>query len=141
MKLKTGEWFVIVGMVVIVAFAVLVGILIFLKPPPVQYVYLESEATKAGEAVYRSQGCAACHKIFGNGTIFGPSLDGIGSRRSYDWLRRYVRQPWPDVSDKPYRLKMPPSDNLAEKELNDLANYLGALRKVASDDSLGMLTP
>lgn len=132
LKLKAGEWFVLIGAVLIVAFAALVGTIIYVKPPPVQFTYFESEATKLGEAVYRSQGCAACHELFGNGTAaFGPKLDGVGSRRNTDWLKRYLKAPWAGVSEKKYRLKMPPVENMPEREFNALVDYLSALRKLS----------
>ena len=69
------------GAVAIVAYAVVVGALIFLKPPPVRFVYVESSLTKGGELIFRREGCLSCHELFGNGTTYGPPLDGVGSRR------------------------------------------------------------
>jgi mono/diheme cytochrome c family protein len=92
MSLRPGEWLVLAGSGVIAAFALLVGVLIYLKPPPVQYRYLEDARTQAGEAVYRRQGCGSCHKVFENGAKVGPALDGVGARRSAAWLNEFLRQ-------------------------------------------------
>jgi len=78
MSLRPGEWIVLAGSGVIAAFALLVGVLIYLKPPPVQYRYLEDARTQAGEAVYRRQGCGSCHKVFENGAKVGPALVRAG---------------------------------------------------------------
>ena len=125
---SAGEWVVIGGSVAIAAFAAIVGTLIYLKPPPVQFVYEQTSVTEQGEIIYRREGCLSCHEIFGNGASYGPSLDGIGSRRDRDWLTRYIRAPWSGVSVKPYRLKMPPYDELPDGELDVLVTYLLALK-------------
>jgi mono/diheme cytochrome c family protein len=113
MKLRTGEWIVVGGSGVIAAFALLVGVLIYLKPPPVQYRYQETARTQAGEAVYRRQSCGSCHKVFENGAKVGPVLDGVGTRRSIAWLAEFLR--------KHTHLK-------DETQLAALAAYLEALR-------------
>ena len=130
MSLRLGEKLVLLGAAVIFAFALLVGILVYRKPPPVIYVYVESAASRLGEMLFRRENCLTCHELFGNGTTYGPTLDGVGSRRSEPWLREYLRAPRSGVSDKPYRLRMPPYDKLAPGDLQALVSYLGALRKL-----------
>lgn len=128
MTLRPAEWVVIVGSGLIVAFAVLVGVLIYLKPPPVPFVYMPSELSSQGELVYRREGCSSCHEIFGNGASYGPSLDGVGSYRSTAWLVQYLKAPRAGVGKKKYRLRMPAYDKLNVAELDALVAYLGALR-------------
>ena len=128
MTLRPGEWFVIAGSGMIVAFAILVGVLIYQKPPPVPFVYQQSELTSRGETVYRREGCSSCHEIFGNGASYGPSLDGVGSNRSAAWLHQYIRLPRPGVSKKPYRLRMPAYDKLELADMDALVAFLGALQ-------------
>lgn len=133
MALRAGEWIVLGGAAVIAGFSVVSGVIIYLKPPPVEYAYQENEQTIAGEAVYRSQGCSACHEVFGNGTVgFGPKLDGVGSKRDKDWLHAYLLKPRSGVSDKPYRLKMDPVTGLSDIELDALVAYLAALKRPES---------
>ena len=129
MSLRAGEWLVLGGMVVIVAFAALVGVLIYMKPPPVRFVYVESPLSKRGEAVFRNEGCSSCHAVFGNGASYGPNLDGVGSRRSEAWLKQYLMDPKPGVSAKPYRLRMPAYDKLDPADLNALVAYLRGLKE------------
>ena len=130
MKFRTAEWVVVVATVVIVVYAVLVGALIWLKPPPVRFVYGESASTRPGEMIFRREGCLSCHELFGNGTSFGPALDGVGSRRDLPWLKAYLRSPRPGVGGRIWRLRMPAYDKLEDRELDALVTYLGALRKV-----------
>jgi len=128
MVLRTGEWIVVVGSVLIGAFAALVGALIHAKPPPVEWLYDETAASRAGEAVYRREGCGTCHQVFGNGATYGPKLDGVGSRRSAEWLRAYLIDPRPGVGDRPYRVRMPAYAGLPQRERDALVDYLQALR-------------
>jgi cbb3-type cytochrome oxidase cytochrome c subunit len=131
-----GEWVVLGGSGVIAAFAMLVGVLIYLKPPPVEYRYVENALARDGEAIYRREGCNSCHRLFGNGATYGPSLDGVGSRRSADWLRQYLQDPKPGVGEKPYRVSMPSYRMLQSVELNALVAYLQGLRAVGVDGAL-----
>ena len=133
MKLRTAERVVVISAVVIVGYAVLVGALIYLKPPPVRFAYAETASTRAGERIFRREGCLTCHELFGNGTSYGPALDGAGSRRDLPWLRDYLRSPRPGVGDKTYRLRMPAYATLEAGELDALVSYLGALRALDSD--------
>jgi len=130
MALRTGEWIVLAGAAVIASFSVVTGVIIYVKPPPVEYAYEENAQTIAGEAVYRSQGCSACHEVFGNGaSTFGPKLDGVGSKRDKEWLHAYLLKPRSGVSEKKYRLKMEPVTEISDVELNALVAYLAALKK------------
>jgi cytochrome c2 len=116
MKLRTGEWIVLGGSAAIAAFAAVVGTIIYVKPPPVQYRYFESPRTQEGESIYRHAGCGACHKIFGNGAAIGPALDGIGSRRPGPWLADFLSRAHKGAGP------LPPAERTA------LAAYLEALR-------------
>lgn len=128
MTLRGGEWIVLTGSASIAAFAALVGTLIYLKPPPPAFAYAEDAASRRGEVVYRREGCGSCHQVFGNGATYGPGLDGVGSRRSAEWLRAYLIDPRPGVGVKPYRLRMPSYASLDFDEREALVAYLRALR-------------
>jgi cbb3-type cytochrome oxidase cytochrome c subunit len=134
--LRSGEWLVVGGSVVIAAFAGVVGVLIYLKPPPVEYRYVETALAREGELIYRREGCSSCHRLFGNGATYGPSLDGEGSRRSAQWLQQYLRDPKPGVGEKPYRVRMPSYSMLQSVELNALVAYLQALRVAGPEGAL-----
>jgi cbb3-type cytochrome oxidase cytochrome c subunit len=127
MKLRAGEWVVVAGTMLIVAFAGLVGTLIWLKPPPARYGYVSSAAAEQGEVIYRREACRDCHKVFDNGSSSGPALDGVGSRRSPDWLHAYLIDPQPGVGEGRYRVSMPSYRGLKAEERVALVAYLSAL--------------
>ena len=133
MKLRLAEAVVLIAAALIVAWAALVGVLIYSKPPPVRFTYRESAPARAGEMIFRREGCLSCHEVFGNGTGYGPALDGTGSRRDRPWLKDYLRSPRPGIGDRPYRLRMPAYDALEAEELDALVSYLAALRELDAD--------
>jgi len=57
----------------------------------------------AGAALYRSSGCANCHRIAGAGGRLGPDLTLIGQARSPNNLRQSILDPNADVQPR-YRL-------------------------------------
>lgn len=136
--LRAGEWIVAGGSVLIVMLASLTGASIYLKPPPVEFAYAETAAARMGEAIYRREGCGSCHKIFGNGASYGPSLDGEGSRRTMAWLQAYLIDPRPGVGIKPYRVRMPSYGHLDLRERNALVAYLQALRSPGAVSAAGL---
>ncbi len=46
-----------------------------------------------GSKLFRVRGCTDCHRALRNGTNQGVSLDGIGSKRSLDYLLRFLKKP------------------------------------------------
>ena len=75
-----------------------------------------------GALVFQTQKCASCHAIHGVGGKVGPALDGEGSRREREWLRKHFIDPPAMVPES----IMPPY-NLPQKEMNSLLEYLLAL--------------
>jgi putative heme-binding domain-containing protein len=49
--------------------------------------------TAAGARVFRTSGCANCHRIAGTGGRLGPDLSNIGQIRSADYLRQSIVDP------------------------------------------------
>lgn len=135
MTLRSGEWIVIAGTLLIGAFAALVGTVIYLKPPPVMYSYTESPAANLGEAIYKRESCRDCHQVFGNGSTSGPKLDGIGALRSEGMLKAYLIDPVPGVGDKTYRVKMPSYARLNQEDRDALVAYLLALSPLAAQNA------
>ena len=50
-----------------------------------------AQTADQGEAVFSAK-CAACHTI-GGGTLVGPDLDGVSTRRETAWLTRWIAEP------------------------------------------------
>lgn len=78
----------------------------------------------AGQRVYQSQNCANCHMISGIGGTTGPDLTHVGSRRDRAWLFGHFKDPKAYVPNS----AMPGYGHLSEKELNDLIDYMVALK-------------
>jgi len=51
----------------------------------------------AGHRIFKNNRCSSCHRAFLSGTSMGgqTTLDGIGSRRSQDWIKRFLSDPEP----------------------------------------------
>lgn len=52
-----------------------------------------SQEGLTGSQRFRDLGCTSCHRAVRNGTNNGVNLDGIGSRRSLDYLITFLHQP------------------------------------------------
>jgi cytochrome c2 len=100
------------------------------QPAPVPLV----PGAEAGHDVFVSRGCNSCHGV-GTGTVIGPDLKGVGTRRDVDWLRGWLVDPaatirasadlqaWPAA----YGNIVMPNQNLSTQEIDALVRYLGGL--------------
>lgn len=146
-KLKTGEKVLFIFTAV---FIVLAGI---------GYIILESvrltsdkpmfelkthfsldEEGKKGSAVFRLSRCTSCHRAMNNGTNMGLSLDGLGSKRSRQWIMDFLTTPermyeartfdhGPAPKEAAYVAEMP------KEELTVIAAFLSQLRSEAGSSS------
>ena len=97
-------------------------------PPPA------IEGEDAGRRLFVGRGCTSCHGV-GAGTVIGPDLRGVGSRRDGDWLRRWLADPagmlraYPDLQSWPaaYGNIVMPNQNLSTAEIDALVGYLRKL--------------
>lgn len=91
-----------------------------------------SPAGHRGSVTFRTSQCTSCHRAMRNGTNMGLSLDGLGSKRTKDWINAFLRKPeetYPaptiDHGDAPkeaaYVMAMP------DAELSDIAAFLSEL--------------
>lgn len=55
--------------------------------------YNFSEEGLRGSSVFRYKGCTSCHRAVRNGTNMGLDLDGIGSKRSLQYLTDFLKNP------------------------------------------------
>jgi nitric oxide reductase subunit C len=92
--------------------------------PPKPMVAAAAAGTKPGEAIYKAQGCSACHRIGGVGGTIGPDLSGVGRRRDKKWILQQLADP---KSHDPKSV-MPSFARLALKDREDLAEYLVSLK-------------
>jgi cytochrome c2 len=88
----------------------------------------------AGRQVFIGRGCNSCHAV-GGGVLIGPDLQGVGTRRDADWLRRWLADPAAMIRAYPELAKWPseygnivmPNQNLSSAEINVLVGYLARL--------------
>ncbi len=81
-------------------------------------------APSPGEAIFKNNGCSACHKIGGVGGTIGPDLTKVGSRRDKKWITEQINNP---KSHNPNSI-MPSFAKLPDKDIEELADYLSGLR-------------
>ena len=48
---------------------------------------------EAGREVFRTEGCAKCHSVDGEGGFWGPALDSVAARKTSEDIRRDVLEP------------------------------------------------
>ncbi len=92
--------------------------------PPKPLLATAVTSGSPGEAVYKAQGCSACHILDGVGGQVGPVLTNVGAKRDKEWIEGQLRNP---KSHNPQSI-MPSFNKLSEKDLDDLAAYLAGLR-------------
>jgi nitric oxide reductase subunit C len=92
--------------------------------PPKPMVVVAATGARPGEAIYKAQGCSACHRIGGVGGTIGPDLSGVGRRRDKEWILKQLTDP---KSHDPKSV-MPSFARLAQKDREYLAEYLVGLK-------------
>lgn len=92
-----------------------------------------SNDVAAGEKLFASKGCSACHKI-GGGKLVGPDLQGVTARRKTKWIARMILHPDQMLQKdatarellKVHMTPMPPQNVDAQSELPALLAFLKA---------------
>jgi cbb3-type cytochrome oxidase cytochrome c subunit len=77
-----------------------------------------------GKNVYDQYRCDLCHKIGDKGSIVGPELTLVGSKRDFLWLAKQIKDP---KSHNP-NSQMPPFPQISEGEIHALVGYLANLK-------------
>lgn len=86
-----------------------------------------------GSALYREARCNSCHRALRNGTNMGASLDGIGSRRSIQWIESFFIDPEKTYGGPTVDHGLPPKEaayvtSLPKENLHKIAVFLSELR-------------
>lgn len=92
--------------------------------PPKPLMVSSSASPKPGEAIFKGQGCSACHRINGLGGTIGPDLTKVGNRRDKAWIEDQIRNP---KAHNPTSI-MPSFAKLPDKDVEELAEYLSSLK-------------
>ncbi len=99
------------------------------------YSTADAELARKGSDLYRELNCRECHSIWSVKSVMqavpAPSLDGIGSLRSEEWLYRYFSAKDPQKI-LPSRLKKkyqhPSYADLPEEKRRLLARYFASMK-------------
>jgi ubiquinol-cytochrome c reductase cytochrome b subunit len=75
-----------------------------------------------GAQVYEAQACGNCHMVNGIGAKLGPPLNGVGTRRSKEWIEQHFANP---AALSPGSI-MPPAQ-LSPADMQAIVNYLFSL--------------
>ena len=91
-----------------------------------------------GAKLFQGKGCFVCHTIgrggsFGNSNAEGPDLAGVTDRRTHEWLKAWLKDPYAMYGSDPiadamlkqfHNVKMP-NMHLNESDAEALIAYLG----------------
>lgn len=104
-----------------------------------------SEDGKIGSKVYREARCNSCHRASGGGTSMGLSLDGIGSKRTFEWLETFLSNPEKMYGAATLDHGLPPKEasyvmNLPKEDKRLIAVFLSEL-KAAAGASVAKVPP
>jgi len=79
---------------------------------------------QVGEKLFRSQGCAACHAVNGQGGAVGPDLSNEGGAgRSREWLTAQIRDPKSHYAGS----IMPAFAQLNDQQVRSIVDYMMSL--------------
>ncbi len=116
-----------IGMTLGVLFLVAVFSLLGVSVKNLYAVKRANPGAAHGKTLFAQFGCAACHRIHGEGGALGPDLSYEGDNRpEREWHLRHFRDP-KSVSPGTMMPKFP----LTEQELNDLTSYILSLKRSA----------
>src|SRR5213594_1810008 len=114
-----------IGMALGVLFLVFVFSMLGISLKNLYAVKRVDPAIAHGKALVKQFGCAACHRIHGEGGAIGPELSYVGDRRpEREWHFKHFRNPQ-SVSPGSIMPKFP----LTDQELHDLTSYMLSLRR------------
>lgn len=99
-KIKTGEkvLFGIFGIFVVSAILMYIVLEVYRlnsdKPLFTSRTHYNLSARgKEGSRIYRINRCNSCHRVMRSGTSMGLSLDGVGTKRTYEWILNFLKNP------------------------------------------------
>lgn len=65
-----------------------------LPPSPIAAAGIPKEEIELGRKLYYDEyGCQACHILGAEGGVYGPSLNGVGSRVTPEWIYAWIQNP------------------------------------------------
>jgi hypothetical protein len=141
--LKQGErvLFFMVGVLLVFGFVFwLLAITDTIDVLRVRDVYEGSPEADKGLDLVRDHGCRNCHNVLNIGEWgLGPSLDGVGTRRTYQWLRAYLEDPARQMNGKTLHNGTygPDFSEFSEREKDLIATFLFAQKSMPGSANYG----
>ena len=81
--------------------------------------YEFTEEGHRGSRIFRESGCTSCHRAMRNGTNMGLSLDGLGSKRTHEWILSFLKKPEETYGSPTIDHGMKPKEAAYVPEMND----------------------
>jgi hypothetical protein len=106
----------------------------------VRDVYEGGAEADEGLALVKRYGCRNCHNVLNTGEWgLGPGLDGIGSRRTYQWIRAYLEDPARQMEGKTLHNGTygPDFSKLTPEEKDRIATFLFANKSLPGSANYG----
>lgn len=140
--LKPGEkiLFTVAGAFVVfavIAFIIMQFLIVKSEKPLFEtktHAALSAEGQRGSE-LFRINGCTTCHRALRNGTNMGQTadLDGVGSRRTADWLYAFLIDPVANygaetMDHRPGQRSAAYVQQMAKQDLHAIAVFLSELK-------------
>ena len=89
-----------------------------------------------GYTIYREARCSSCHRAVRSGTSMGLILDGIGSKRSREWLEQFLVNPEKMYGAQTVDHGLPPKEaayvsRMSSEHIYKMSVFLSELRATA----------
>lgn len=102
-----------------------------------------SEEGKLGSRLFRESRCTSCHRAMRNGTNMGLNLDGVGSKRTKEWLYEFMLDPERVYGSRTLDHGLRPKEaayvaDMPKEELHAIAVFLSELRSEQGSASAPM---
>jgi ubiquinol-cytochrome c reductase cytochrome b subunit len=102
--------------------AALAAFLLRLTPENAAVLESAPDDVVKGATLYQLHQCSNCHTANGEGMKVGPALNGLGKRRSREWIETQLRHPERHLAET-----MMPAYDLTPQDMNQLIAYLLSL--------------
>jgi len=92
-----------------------------------------SPVGEQGSVMFRESRCTSCHRALRNGTNMGLSLDGIGTKRTREWIYQFLKEPEATYTARTIDHGARPKEasyvaDLPEEQLVAISTFLSELR-------------
>lgn len=94
---------------------------------PASSAPVNASSSEHAKAIIADNNCLVCHRVGREGGDIGPSLNGVGTRRSADQIRSVILNPPPTTSSGAKNPMPSYQKTITGEDLNSLVHYLSTL--------------